>query len=135
MLPGFSGRAGQDLVQCPGAFCVLRSSAPTLFTFQPSLTLGVITGVTVVLGFRELQSINPLPQILYSCRRLFGLSLNSHACTFLFTLAFVPYPSGSVLQSGPMTVPSITMFQNEWISWQSVQSTGLMTVSSLVVRS
>lgn len=135
MLPGFSGWAGPDLLRCPGAFGVLRCSAPTLFTFYPSLTAGVITEVTVVLGFRERQSINPLPQILYSCRRPFGLSLNSRVCTFLFTLVFVPYSSGSVLQSGPMTVPSLAMFQNEWISWQSVQPTGLMTVSSLVVRS
>lgn len=104
MLPGFSGWAGQDLAWGPAAFGVLRCSAPTIFTFQPSPTVGVITEVTVVLGFRELQSINPLPQILYSCRRPFGLSLNSCVCTFLFTLVLVPYSSGSVLQSGPMTV-------------------------------
>lgn len=62
MLPGFSGWAGQDLVWGPAAFGVLRCSAPTLFTFQPSPTVGVITEVTVVLGFRELQSINLYPR-------------------------------------------------------------------------
>lgn len=73
------GRAQPD---APGAFDVLRCLSLTLSTLSPNPTVGVANEATMILDFKELQSINPLLQTF--------IHLEDHLDSSS-TLIFLPY--------------------------------------------